>query len=69
MKPGLILSWIMILFMTANMLVSFCALIRYDSRSHEVPATNIVEEWLDTNYNDDVMQRIYPNAKSTDPKK
>ena len=67
MKPGQILSWIIILFMTANMLVSFCALVRYEERSHNIPATNAVEEWLDTDYNDDVMLRIYPNAISTDP--
>ena len=67
LTPGKILSWLIILFMMANMLVSFLALVRYEERSHAIPAANVVEEWLDTDYNDAVMKRIYPNAISTDP--
>lgn len=69
LTPGKILSWLIILFMMANMLVSFLALVRYEERSHAIPAGNVVEEWLDTDYNDAVMKRIYPNAISTDPRK
>lgn len=67
MTTGKVLSWLIILFMTANILVSFMALVRYEERSHNVPATSQVQEWLDTDYNDTVMQRIYPNAISTKP--
>lgn len=64
-KPGKILTVILIIFMAANMLVSAMALARSSVRAEGQPAQNAVESWLDTHYNDAVMARIYPNAIST----
>ena len=63
MRIGKILTWVLLIFMIVNMTVSALALARMDARASGIPAENVLEEWLDSSYNDDVMNRIYPNAK------
>ena len=63
MRIGKILTWVLLIFMIMNMAVSALALARMDARASGIPAENVLEEWLDSSYNDDVMNRIYPNAK------
>ncbi len=63
MRIGKILTWVLLIFMIVNMAVSALALARMDARASGIPAENVLEEWLDSSYNDDVMSRIYPNAK------
>ena len=65
MKAGKLVTWILIVFMSCNILMSCMALIRYDQRSNQIEAKNQIEVWLDKNYDDTTMQRIYPNAKET----
>ena len=52
-----------LIFMTLNMLMSLSALIRYDQRDKQVPASNGFERFLDTHYNDQKMKKIYPKAE------
>ena len=63
MRIGKILTWVLLIFMIVNMMFSALALARMDARASGIPAENVLEEWLDSSYNDDVMNRIYPNAK------
>lgn len=63
-RPGKIVTWILILFMVCNMAVSFVALVRYDQRASGAKAENAVEQWVDTHYDDARMKQIYPKAKS-----
>ena len=65
MKPGKIITWVLIVFMVCNMLLSVAALIRYDERGKGATPENTLEEWLDEHYDDARMQQIYPNAIST----
>ena len=60
---GYIASWILIVFMSANMIVSAVALIRYDQRAGGPPAESGWEQIIDTNFDDARMKQIYPNAK------
>ena len=46
MKFGKIITWILIVFMVANMLVSTLALARYDERAHQKPAANAIEQTI-----------------------
>ena len=62
-RIGKVLTWVMVIFMICNLLMSYLAMKRYTERENGVPATNQVQEWLDENYPDDVMERIYPKAK------
>lgn len=63
MEPGKIITWILVVFMAANMLVSSMALIRYDSRAKGKEAAAQWEVLMDEYYDDSVMSRIYPKAK------
>lgn len=63
MRLGKIVTWILILFMIADGLVSAAALIRQDERANNIPAGNVVQQWLDENYDDEVLSRVYPKAK------
>ena len=64
MKPGKVITWLLAIFMVCDMAVSAAALVRYQERSEQIPAANVVQEVLDTYYGDAVMERIYPNAIS-----
>lgn len=66
MKAGKLVTWVLIVFMSCNIVMSCLALIRYDQRSNQIEAKNQIEVWLDTHYDDATMQRIYPNAKETE---
>lgn len=61
-KIGKMVTWVLIVFMSCNIVMSCLALIRYDQRSNQIEAKNQIEVWLDTHYDDVTMQRIYPNA-------
>ncbi len=61
---GYIASWILILFIAADITVSAAALIRYDQRAGGPAAESGWERIIDTNFDDARMRQIYPNAKS-----
>lgn len=62
MRTGKILSWCIIIFMVVNITISGAALIRYTERDGGVVAENSIDEFLDRNYDDVRMKRIYPKA-------
>ena len=63
LKQGPIITWILIIFMLANILVSTLALTRYDQRAHNESAANAIEQFIDERFPDSRMEKIYPNAK------
>ena len=67
MLAGKIITWCLIIFMAADSLVSAAALMRQDQREKNIPASNVVQQWLDENYDDEPLYKIYPKAKK--PKK
>ena len=62
-KTGKIITWVMIVFMTCNMAVSGLALIRSDQRANGVPAEYTWQEIMDERFDDERLEKIYPNAK------
>ena len=60
---GKIATWVLILFMCCNVIMSCMALIRYDEREKGIEATEAWQIYMDEHYDDAKMQRIYPNAK------
>lgn len=66
MKPGKILTWLLVVFMVGNMAVSALAFGRYVERSMDVPAQNSVARFLDDHYPDERIERVYPSAKFVD---
>lgn len=66
MKIGKVVSWILIIFMACNMMVSSMALIRADQRSKGIEAEYSWQEIMDERFDDERLKKIYPNA--LDPK-
>lgn len=66
-KPGRIITYVFVVFMSVNMVISALALARYSERAMGSPAKHKVSEWLDEHFPDSRMERIYPNAKMTEP--
>ena len=64
-KPGKIVVWLLLAFMTVNMGVSALALARYSARAAGQPAQQAWEVYMDEHYGDEVMKRIYPYAEMT----
>lgn len=62
-KTGKIISWMVILFMIVNIMVSVMALSRYDARNNGIEPRNAVEQMIDMRFPDERMKQIYPNAK------
>ena len=62
MRAGTWLTWVLVVFMTANMAMSALALGRYNERCQGVEAESAWQVYMDEHYGDDVIQEIYPNA-------
>ncbi|WP_104803285.1 putative ABC transporter permease [Blautia marasmi] len=62
-RAGIPITWLMILFMIFNMIMSGLALNRYTERhSNKSDNDNAVTRFLDKNFTDERMEQIYPNA-------
>lgn len=48
-------------FMAVNLIVSAAAVMRWSKRIAQEPAANRVEQFLDDTYDNDTMERLYPN--------
>ena len=59
--PGKILTWIVILFMVCNGVLTAAAMIRYTARQEAPTASNPVEQFLDTRYDNEWMENRWPN--------
>lgn len=62
-KTGRIMTWIFVVFMCCNMAVSAMALIRSTQRQDGVPAGQAWQQMMDERFDDERMEKIYPNAK------
>ncbi|MGN0306926.1 MAG: hypothetical protein ACI4DN_01790 [Lachnospiraceae bacterium] len=59
--PGKIFTWIVVLFMICNGLLSAAAMARYTLRQDTGEAVNVIEHFLDENYDDAFMEKRWPN--------
>ncbi len=62
-KIGPALTWMLIVLMSANMMISACALVRYTARQSGSEPQTQIGELLDEHFPDERMKRIYPKAK------
>ncbi len=65
MKMGKVFTWSFLVFMICNIAMSGMALTRYTERAYGVSSESRLEEWIDERFSDEVMERIYSNAKTT----
>lgn len=61
---GKILTWIMVIVMSCNCVLTAGAMVRYDLRQADTGASNVIEAFLDTHYNDEWMEHRWPNMKT-----
>lgn len=62
-RLGRWLTWVLVVFMLVNMLLSSVAVRRWTDRQLGLAPANVVEQTMDRWYPDDRMQAIYPNMK------
>lgn len=58
---GKSVTWVLLVFMVLNVIVSAAAVGRMTQRRNGVPAINRIEAFLDAHYPDERLQKIYPN--------
>lgn len=58
---GKIITWVLILFMICNALLSAMAVVRYTERKNGVAASNTIEEFFDVTYDDAHIENVWPN--------
>lgn len=62
---GKIVTWVLVIFMMCNALVSGMAMIRYTERQDDIQAENAIEEFMDVHYDDALIEKVWPNMKIT----
>lgn len=51
------------IFMAVNLIVTVSALVRWQQRQNDIPATSTIGEALDKHFNDADMAKLYPNMR------
>ena len=67
MKLGKFVTWIIVVFMCCNMAVSGLALIRSTERANGVPVEAGWQKIMDERFDDERLEKIYPNMMTTKP--
>ena len=62
-KWGVALTWVLSIFIIADMSVSALAVGRQAQRRDEIPPSNTFEHFLDDQYPDSMLEDIYPSMK------
>lgn len=62
-RAGIIFTWLMIVFMVFNIIISGLALNRYSERQNGTTNESAVTGFLDEHFPNERMEKIYPNAK------
>lgn len=61
-KIGSFMTCLFVIFMAFNMTVSAAAMGRYSGRQNGAAAANEIEVFLDRQFPDEKMEKIYPNV-------
>lgn len=64
---GKVTTWVVLFLMVCNSLLTASAMLRYNARPLSPQPANAIEEFLDRQYDDDVIERRWPNMIVTTP--
>lgn len=64
--PGKIITWILLVLMVCNCLLTGAAMLRYTERRTAPEPANVIEEMIDSRFGDDYMETRWPNMKLTE---
>lgn len=62
-RPGKVLTWVMIIFLAVNALVSCAAVTRWSARTDGFPPRSAIDTLLDARFPDARMEQIYANMR------
>lgn len=60
-QTGIVLTYVLASFITIDIIFSSLAVLRQKERREQIPATNIIQQFYDTHYPDEVIKHIYPH--------
>lgn len=60
-KIGKNLTYVLLILVIIDIIFSSGAILRQSQRRSNVPATNVVQRFYDSHFNDKVLKKIYPN--------
>lgn len=63
---GKIATWVIVVLMVCDAVISAGAMGRYTERQDGIEATNSIQKFFDVNYDDELVETVYPNMKITD---
>lgn len=63
--PGKIITWVLLVLMVCNCLLTGTAMLRYTQRQSAPEPANIIEEMIDSRFGDDYMEARWPNMTLT----
>lgn len=58
-KPGILITWVVLVFMLFNAVISAAAVSRYQQRQQDIPATNVIQVHLDQHYPDAFLEKRF----------
>ncbi len=64
-KPGIILTWIVLVLMIGNAALSSAAVLRYQERQQNIPAGNYIEAQLDQHFSDVFMEKRFARLEKS----
>lgn len=62
-KPGKIITWILVIFLSFDVFITIVAVRRESERIKNIPANNKFEQFLDEKYPDSYMEKIFPKME------
>jgi len=62
-RSGPVITWVLVCFMSLNMLISAAAVARWSQRVDGVATQSSVGEYLDSRYPNDFLEEVYPNME------
>lgn len=60
---GTILTWLIVVFLALDAAVSVAAMLRYVQRAADPAAHTVIQRFLDQNYPDSLIERVWPNMR------
>lgn len=60
---GIVIAWILIIFMIINLTVTCAAVTRWHERLNNIPSDNPFEQVLDNRYDNQTMEKLYPTMR------
>ena len=63
---GKVATWIVVVLMSCNAIISAGAMLRYTERKDGVEATNSIQSFFDANYSDSLVEWTWPTMKIMD---